>query len=100
MACSSVYETAPWGITDQPAFLNQVLRLSTTLSPGALLRIILQIEEQMGRVRVRKWGQRLIDIDILFYGNSVIAEEDLVIPHPGIAERRFVLEPLVEIAPQ
>lgn len=94
-----VYETQAWGMTDQPDFLNQVLEVATTLSPEELLEQIKQIEQQMGRERRVKWGERLIDIDILFYEQAVIYTEKLKIPHPFLHERNFVLIPLQEIAP-
>ena len=96
---SRIYETAPWGNTEQPAFLNQVLWISSHLSPQQLLLRLLTIELELGRKRAEKMGPRLIDIDILLYGNEVISEPDLIVPHPRIAERRFVLTPLNEIAP-
>lgn len=95
---SSLYETAAWGITDQPDFLNQVLLVESVLSPIELLDAIQWIENKMGRVRERKWGERLIDIDILFYENEIINTPRLQIPHPGIPDRNFVLVPLCEIA--
>lgn len=96
---SRVVETPAWGKTDQPDFLNQVLVLKTTLPPRELLNTILDIEMQMGRNRIEKWGPRIIDIDILFYDDEIINEDGLQIPHPWMHERRFVLEPLSEIAP-
>ncbi|MEQ8245702.1 2-amino-4-hydroxy-6-hydroxymethyldihydropteridine diphosphokinase [Fulvivirga sp.] len=96
---SSVYETAPWGVTDQPSFYNQVVEIKTATDPKSLLNEILKIEALIGRVRKEKWGARIIDIDILYYGDMKLHQEDLVIPHPGIAERKFTLAPLVEIAP-
>lgn len=96
---SKIYETAPWGITEQPSFLNQVLQISTDLKPTKVLQTILKIEETMGRIREQKWGARLIDIDILYFGNEIIQKQNLVIPHPFLHERRFTLTPLVEIAP-
>lgn len=96
---SSVYETAPWGFTNQETFLNQVICISSKLDPTALLHQLLAIEIELGRKRVEKMGPRLIDIDILFYGNHVIFEKNLIVPHPRIVERRFVLTPLNEIAP-
>jgi 2-amino-4-hydroxy-6-hydroxymethyldihydropteridine diphosphokinase len=96
---SGVYETAPWGVSAQPAFLNQVMSLNTNFSPEMLLEHILMIEAAMGRKRTGKWGPREIDIDILFYGTTVINREDLKVPHPEIPNRRFVLEPLSEIVP-
>ena len=96
---SSLYETAPWGNTDQADFLNQVLLLETSLSPQALLKSILLIEEKGGRIRTVRNAPRTIDIDILFYDRLILDEPGLRIPHPRIAERRFVLEPLCEITP-
>jgi len=97
---SSVYQTQSWGKTDEPDYLNQVLLVKTDLSPGDVLQRILAIEQTMGRRRAEKWGSRTIDIDILFYDDEVINEPDLVIPHPHLHERKFVLEPLAEIAPE
>jgi 2-amino-4-hydroxy-6-hydroxymethyldihydropteridine diphosphokinase len=97
---SSVYETAAWGKTDQQAFLNQVVKVKTKYNPEELLSVILNIELELGRVRKVKWGERLIDIDILYFNNQIIKEEELEIPHPGIPNRRFTLIPLVEICPQ
>ena len=96
---SAVYETAAWGITDQNLFLNQVLLVSTSLPPEELLQTLLQIEQELGRKRVVKMGPRIIDIDILFYNNEIISTPVLTVPHPQIANRRFVLTPLNEIAP-
>ena len=96
---SSVYQTAPWGKKDQPDFLNQVLLVNTKLEPHALLAAILGIEEKSGRIRSVKNAPRTIDIDILFYNQLVLEEPGLSIPHPRIAARRFVLEPLNEISP-
>jgi 2-amino-4-hydroxy-6-hydroxymethyldihydropteridine diphosphokinase len=97
---SSVYETEPRDLTDQPWFLNQVLEGETTLLPVQLLERALEVEREMGRTRRVPKGPRVIDIDILFYGRSVVnAAPKLVIPHPRMAERRFVLEPLAELAP-
>ncbi len=97
---SSIYETKAWGITEQPAFLNQVVRLKTRLNPHELLHTLLTIERELGRVRHQKWGERLIDIDILYYAKAVIITQKLKIPHPEIANRRFTLTPLAELAPQ
>lgn len=97
---SSLYRSAAWGIETQPDFLNQVLEITTKLSPESLLEKILGIEREMGRVRVRKWGPRLIDIDLLFYGAEARNTDSLILPHPGIPERRFTLLPLSEIAPE
>jgi 2-amino-4-hydroxy-6-hydroxymethyldihydropteridine diphosphokinase len=96
---SSIYETAPWGKTDQPDFLNQVLLVDTPLSPQSLLKAILSIEEKSGRKRTIKNAPRIIDIDILFYDDWVLNEAGLVIPHPRIADRRFVLVPMDEMSP-
>jgi 2-amino-4-hydroxy-6-hydroxymethyldihydropteridine diphosphokinase len=95
---SKIYETAAWGNTDQPSFYNQVIEITTTVEPEELLNSILGMEEEMGRVREVKWGQRIIDIDILYYNSSVINTDKLTIPHPEISNRRFTLVPLVEIA--
>jgi 2-amino-4-hydroxy-6-hydroxymethyldihydropteridine diphosphokinase len=96
---SSLYETAAWGKTDQPDYLNQVLIVQTDLQPHAVLKQILQIELNLGRKREEKWGARTIDIDILFYDNIILNDPDLIIPHPELQNRRFTLEPLAEIAP-
>lgn len=96
---SSIYETAPWGITEQNAFLNQVVEIETSFSPSAVLHLVLKIEKDMGRIREIKWGERSIDIDVLYYNNEIVSTENLVIPHPFIQERKFVLVPLCEIAP-
>ena len=95
---SSLYETKPVGVIDQPSFLNAVVSVSSTLSPNLLLQACLSIERQMGRVRIERWGPRNIDIDILSYHNVVIQDEVLQIPHPRLHERSFVLVPLSEIA--
>ena len=96
---SSVYETAAWGFTEQPAFLNQVFCITSDLKAEELLHRLLNIEQGLGRKRLQKMGPRVIDIDILFYGSQIISTPDLIIPHPRITERRFVLTPLNEIAP-
>ncbi len=96
---SSLYETAPQEILDQPWFLNAVVEIETRLFPLQLLARVREIERQMGRRRVTPKGPRNIDIDILFYGRSVIATAELEVPHPRLAQRGFVLEPLAEIAP-
>lgn len=95
---SSIYQTKAWGKTDQPDFYNQVIEIATSLSARECLVEILNIENILGRVRTEKWGPRTIDIDILFYHNLCVEETDLIIPHPGIPERRFTLVPLSEIA--
>jgi len=96
---SAMYETEAWGITNQPAFYNQVLEVDTLLSAREVLHLILKIEEEMGRKRTIKNAARIIDIDILFFNNEIINEQNLIIPHPEIANRRFVLLPLLELDP-
>ncbi len=95
---SKIYETEPWGVTDQPNFLNQVLKINTKTSPEECLKSCLSIENKMGRERLRKWGERLIDIDLLFYNKLKINTLDLMLPHPRLHERNFTLVPLEEIA--
>lgn len=97
---SSVYETDPWGYTDQPVFYNQVVQGSTSLPAGELLKTLKKIEREMGRVPTFKNGPRLIDLDLLFYSNFVWQTGDLILPHPHLHERAFVLVPLAEIAPE
>jgi 2-amino-4-hydroxy-6-hydroxymethyldihydropteridine diphosphokinase len=99
-AVSSLYETEPVEVTQQPWFLNGVIALETSLTPQQLMSAILRIEEAMGRRRVQKKGPRIIDIDILLFGETILDSEEVVIPHPAMHERRFVLEPLAEIAPE
>jgi len=94
---SSIYETAAWGIADQPSFLNQALEISTSLNARQLLRKILKIEKEMGRIRKEKLGPRIIDIDILLFENEIHDLRFLKIPHPEMQNRRFVLTPLAEI---
>lgn len=94
---SSIYETAAWGKSNQPDFLNQAIELSTKLPPFELLYELQLIEQKMGRERIEKWGERIIDLDILFYDDIIIDYQQLTIPHPLIEQRRFVLEPLLEI---
>ncbi|MCZ2487605.1 2-amino-4-hydroxy-6-hydroxymethyldihydropteridine diphosphokinase [Aquirufa antheringensis] len=96
---SSIYRTEAWGPIPQADFLNQVLLVSTSLKPEACLTELLEIERQFGRERKERWGPRTLDLDILFYGDVIIAASDLSIPHPRIAERKFILTPLAEIAP-
>ncbi len=96
---SSLYETEPVGKEDQPNFINCVSQIKTNLSPHKLLKKLNSIEEKLGRVRHEKWGPRTIDLDIIFYGQLVIKDDDLVIPHPRAHLRRFVLEPICESAP-
>lgn len=97
---SHVYETEPWGQTDQDNFLNQVLMVNTTLDPRDMLEKITLIERELGREKTEKWGPRTIDIDILFYGKRVVRDKGLDIPHPELHKRAFVLVPLMEIAPE
>ena len=99
VAVSSVYETEPVEFTQQPWFLNCALALETSKTPQQLMAAILQIEEEMGRRRVQRKGPRPIDIDILLFDGTVMNSTDLTIPHPALHQRRFVLEPLAEIAP-
>lgn len=96
---SAVYETAPWGKTDQPSFLNQALELETPLNARQLIRRILKIEKQLGRERKEKYGPRVIDIDILLFNNEIHANSFLTVPHPEMQNRRFALAPLAEINP-
>lgn len=97
---SAVYETEPVGRTDQPPFLNQVLAVRTRLAPAALLERAQAVEAALGRVRGERWGPRVIDVDILLYGEMVVRRPDLEIPHPRLAERAFALVPLAELAPE
>ena len=98
-AVSSFYETEPVDLTDQPWFLNCAVKLETEKMPKQLLAALLEVERQMGRRRDRTKGPRVIDLDILLFGSSVIQSKGLTVPHPAMHERRFVLEPLAEIAP-
>ena len=96
---SSVYETKPWGKSNQPDFLNQVILINTDMQPEDCLNKLSAIEIEIGRQRNEKWGARTIDLDLLYADGSIISTATLSLPHPGIAQRRFVLVPLVEIAP-
>lgn len=96
---SSVYRTAAWGEKDQPEFLNEALLVQSKLSALEILQQILNIEANMGRIRTEKNAPRLIDIDILFFNDAIIKTKDLIVPHPEISRRRFVLAPLAELAP-
>jgi len=98
VAVSSFFDTEPVGYLDQPRFLNGALLVETSLSAEELMRALLAIETAMGRVRVIDKGPRVIDLDLLLMGDAVIETNGLVVPHPGLGERRFVLEPLAEIA--
>ncbi|GAA4199142.1 2-amino-4-hydroxy-6-hydroxymethyldihydropteridine diphosphokinase [Pedobacter jeongneungensis] len=100
ISVSSLYETAAWGKTDQPAFLNQAIALKTGLSALQVLDHALNIEQELGRVRKDKWGERLIDIDLILFGDEIInISNKLQVPHPHMQYRKFVMEPLAEIAP-
>jgi 2-amino-4-hydroxy-6-hydroxymethyldihydropteridine diphosphokinase len=96
---STVYETAPWGVLDQPDFLNQVIEIETDLAPAALLHHLKAIEARMGREQTVRYGPRRIDLDILFYEDLVLELSGLRIPHPRLHERSFVLAPLADLAP-
>lgn len=99
VARSSLWRTPPWGVTDQPAFLNACVRVETDLAPRALLDLCLATETALGRVRDRKWGPRTLDLDLLDVDGRTIDEPGLTLPHPWIGDRAFVLIPLAEIAP-
>jgi 2-amino-4-hydroxy-6-hydroxymethyldihydropteridine diphosphokinase len=99
-AVSALYETPPWGKTDQPAFLNAAVRVETRLSARALLDAILDIERRLGRKRGERWGPRTVDIDILLYGDAAIDEPGLRVPHPRLTERAFALAPLADVLPR
>jgi 2-amino-4-hydroxy-6-hydroxymethyldihydropteridine diphosphokinase len=97
---STIRETRPWGLETQPLFLNAVAELETSLTPRQLLDRLLAVERQLGRERVGpRWGPRAIDLDLLLYGDQVVEEPGLRVPHPYLLERRFVLEPLAELVP-
>lgn len=95
---SSLYETAAWGKTDQPSFLNQALEIRTRLEPKALLKRVLEIEKKIGRIRKERYGPRIIDIDILLFNNTILEDPKLRLPHPELQNRLFALIPLAEIA--
>jgi 2-amino-4-hydroxy-6-hydroxymethyldihydropteridine diphosphokinase len=99
VAASAYYETAAWGLEDQPAFLNQALAVRTVLPAAELLAVCLATEQQAGRERQQRWGSRTLDVDILLYGQEIIATPTLAVPHPALPDRRFALVPLAEIAP-
>lgn len=99
LARSAIYRTPPWGKTDQDWFANAVIAVETTLSPRALLDACLAIEIEQGRIRLERWGPRVIDIDVLIHGETRMATDHLTLPHPAMQERAFVLIPLMEIAP-
>ena len=96
---SSMIETEPWGVKDQPEFINMVVEAETDLSPQDLIRQLKDCEQAMGRVQSHRWGPRLIDLDILFYDDEVIETEELNIPHPEIQNREFVLRSMCELSP-
>ena len=95
---STFIETEPYGVTDQPGFVNAVCQVETELAPLELLRLLLSIEQEMGRVRLRRWGERNIDLDLLLYEDACVVSEELTLPHPDMQNRDFVLLPLAEIA--
>lgn len=97
---SSYYETAAWGVLEQPSFHNQVIRITSSLGHEALLRTLQAIEQQLGKVKLGHWRERLIDLDILYYGHRLVHTPFLTLPHPELQNRRFTLVPLCEIAPQ
>jgi 2-amino-4-hydroxy-6-hydroxymethyldihydropteridine diphosphokinase len=99
VAVSTLRETDPVGVTEQPRFLNGVLELETDLSARELLDALLAVERRLGRERRERWGPRTIDLDLLLYGDEVIDADGLTVPHPRLHERRFVLEPLADLAP-
>ncbi|WP_420628121.1 2-amino-4-hydroxy-6-hydroxymethyldihydropteridine diphosphokinase [Candidatus Leptofilum sp.] len=99
-AVSPIYQTPPWGVTNQPDFLNLCLAAQTNLPPVDLLTFVKNLEIELGREPAERWGPRLIDIDLLFYANQIIETEQLTIPHPRLHERAFVLRPLADIAPE
>jgi 2-amino-4-hydroxy-6-hydroxymethyldihydropteridine diphosphokinase len=96
---SSVVETEPWGVTDQPRFLNAVAEIETDVAPGALLDRLLDLERELGRVRAERWGPRAIDLDLLLFGDRTVSAPSLTVPHPRLHERLFVLEGLAELCP-
>lgn len=97
---SAMYETEPWGVKDQPMFINMAIEIETDRAPLELLRLLKAIEEEIGRKETVRWGPRKIDLDILFYDDLIINEPGLRIPHPHMHERGFVLKPIAEIAPE
>ena len=97
---SKVYESAPWRVEGQENYLNQILKVKTKLLADEVLSVVLDIEKQLGRIRLEKWGERLIDIDIIFYNDSIIETPELCVPHKHLHERMFVLTPLHNIAPE
>ena len=100
IARSHIYETAAWGVLDQPSFYNQAFAVQTLLPPEQLMQTLLNIEAEIGRQRVQKMGPRIIDLDVLLIDNLIINTPLLIVPHPHLTERRFALTPLAEIAPE
>lgn len=100
LAVSSLYESDPVGVENQPKFTNAVLKAETELEPFELLDFLKAVEKEIGRKKAARWGPRVIDLDIILYGKLVMDSDSLMIPHPGVSERRFVLEPLLEIEPE
>ena len=98
LAVSSLLETEPYGVTDQPSFINAAVKIETELAAHDLLRLLLAIELKMGRVRKRHWGERNIDLDMILYDDKIMKDKDLIVPHPDMQNRLFVLSPLAEIA--
>ena len=99
LAVSTLRETEPWGPVEQPRFLNGAAAVETSLEPRALLDVLLEVERRLGRVRDERWGPRTIDLDLLLYGDAVVDEPGLTVPHPRLRERAFALEPLLELDP-
>jgi 2-amino-4-hydroxy-6-hydroxymethyldihydropteridine diphosphokinase len=100
VAVSELRETDPFGVVDQPVFLNGAVALDTELSPRELLEALLEVERSLGRERRERWGPRTIDLDLLLYGDETVDEPGLTVPHPRLHERRFALEPLHELDPE
>jgi 2-amino-4-hydroxy-6-hydroxymethyldihydropteridine diphosphokinase len=99
LRASTVIETEPWGLRDQPPFLNQVAEIETERAPRVLLASLQELEREFGRVRRERWGPRTLDLDLLLFGDRAVREPGLEVPHPRLAERRFVLEGLAELCP-
>jgi 2-amino-4-hydroxy-6-hydroxymethyldihydropteridine diphosphokinase len=99
LAVSQLRETDPVGVVDQPVFLNGAAAIETSLTPRRLLEVLLEVERTLGRVRDVRWGPRVVDLDLLVYGDVELDEPGLQVPHPRLGERRFALEPLAELAP-
>jgi 2-amino-4-hydroxy-6-hydroxymethyldihydropteridine diphosphokinase len=100
LAVSTLRETEPVGVVDQPRFLNGAVQIDTSLTPQALLDLLLEIERSLGRVREARWGPRTVDLDLLVYGDESVDQPGLRVPHPRLRERRFALEPLAELDPE